>query len=177
VLVAGWALLLGIIGTVTGVLALGWQIISQLVAWRTDRPRLVLTSESMTDMEYPDQWTYWITVTNHGGSDAKVHACGLRPPSRRRRWRIRRPQFPEGEDWDIGAPFSAVIESDMLGRMKPDDQVELYWDGEAVEAICEASGIRPDELRPWVEQTTGKRTLGPPLPKGRRQLRAQAPPA
>jgi hypothetical protein len=139
------------VGTVTGVLALGWQI---FIWWRTGRPRLKLTSDVMTDLDYPDQPTYWIRVTNHGGKATRIETFGLRPP-----------EHGVNDDRDIGAPLSQVITSDRPRRMKPYDQIELYWDGPSVEAICKRDGFRPEDVRPWVRQTTGDVILGPPLPR------------
>jgi hypothetical protein len=57
----------------------------------------------MTDLEYADQPTYWIRVTNHGGKATRIETFGVRPP-----------EHGVIDDLDIGAPLSQVIASDSL---------------------------------------------------------------
>ena len=133
---------------------------------RTERaahPRLVLASEVLWLAEDPDQWAYWITVTNHGGSAIGITLWGLSAPG--------------NEVLDAPLSSSPDMESDIGSRIKAGAQVNIYFDGPGVCMECDKAGLRPEDVHPFVAQTTGETIVGPALPnpgnlrRGPRQVR------
>ncbi len=140
-----FTVVLAAIGTLTGSLALGWQIHTS----RQSRPRLKVSATH----QWPVYGTtlgehhFAITVTNYGGAATQVTAWGLRSPDGRNVVAMQ------------NLPYS-----DQPGPIEPEGKKTFLLVADDVIRTCQTHGVKVSDMRPYVVSTTAGDILGERLP-------------
>jgi hypothetical protein len=142
--------ILAVIGAVTGVLALGWQIYSQIRTWRMSGPQISVKVSNGFPV-YDDragEHHFFVKAVNRGGSAATVDAWGIR--------------FPDGRDL---VPMRQLPFSTQLPAViAPHANATFNIPGEAVLDECRRQGVKARQLKAWVRLATGDEVFGGTLP-------------
>jgi hypothetical protein len=131
-------LVLGIIGTATGLSALAWQV----VTWTLSGP--VVTVEASQGFptygpEVGDPVTI-VTATNSGRAPVTVNSWGL--------------QFPDGQTMVVTQPFPGS--ASLPHRLEPGSSGQWMIDTKAVAETCRRQGVSYEELRAFVKLGDGQ---------------------
>jgi hypothetical protein len=136
---------LGAIGAITGVPALGWQVFT----WRKSQAKLVVKAANAFPT-YGDRLGdhhFSISVINEGGTATEVTGWGLR--------------LPDGSSL---IDFNPLPFSDKPGRIEPHGRLTFFVEGAGVIQRCKERRISASDLRPYVTSTTAGDIYGKPLP-------------
>jgi len=141
---------LAAIGAVTGVLALGWQIYSQIHTWRSSGPQIhvkVANGFPVFGNRTGDHH-FSVTAVNTGGASATIEAWGLR--------------FPDGGNLILlqQLPFSDRLPA----VVAPHTSATFHIPGDEVLAQCRQRSVKARELKAWVRLATGDEVFGGNLP-------------
>jgi hypothetical protein len=132
------SLILGVVGTVTGLGALAWQV----VTWRRSGP-VVEVSANQVFPAYGDhlgEQITEVTARNSGRSPVTVSSWGLR--------------FPDGQVMIIRQPFAG---SDSLPyRLEDGASGSWYIETTAVAETCRAHGVDYADLTAYVHLANGQ---------------------